>query len=125
MKSKVASRSTCRARSERKIAAPLSTPTKITDCPEKSFVIWAPSSPTRRAMSCREISTLRSLMAFHIKLDGLISSTSQPEPPGGLRCDFGGQKYRLWHRKPGAIFPDEFEGHQTDMVRARDLSYRD
>src|SRR5579863_3112656 len=72
MKSNVESRSTCRVRSDRKMAAPLRTPTKITDCPAKSLVICAPSSLTRFAISCRGISTLSSLMAFHIKLGGPI-----------------------------------------------------
>src|ERR1700722_5317473 len=73
MKSKVESRSIFRARSERKIAAPLRTPTRITDSPAKSLVICAPSSPTRFAMSCREISTLSSAMAFDNKLGRLIA----------------------------------------------------
>src|SRR5579864_8742395 len=72
MKSKVESRSICRARSERKIAAPFSTPTRMTDSPAKSFVICAPSSFTRLAMSWRGISTLSSVMAFHIKLGRII-----------------------------------------------------
>src|ERR1700686_3593098 len=76
MKSKVESRSICRARSERKIAAPLSTPTRITDCPAKSLVICAPSSLTRVAISCREISTLSSVMAFHIKLRNVACTTA-------------------------------------------------
>src|ERR1700757_1888266 len=89
MKSKVESRSMCRARSERKIAAPFSTPTRMTDSPPKSFVICAPSSPTRFAISCREISTLSSVMAFHIKLRN-VACTTRVAPvrrcPGFL-CD--------------------------------------
>ena len=46
----VASSDTWRARSLRKIAAPLSTPTKITDWPRKSRVISAPISATRLAI---------------------------------------------------------------------------
>src|SRR5271170_3895713 len=98
MKSKVESRSTCRVRSERKIAAPLSTPTKITDCPAKSFVICAPNSATRLAMSCRGISTLRSIMAFHIKLGGLNAKTQEQH---------------------------ESQGRQTDVVGTLDVSHRD
>src|SRR5581483_10205471 len=84
MKSKVASKSTWRARSARKIAAPLSTPTRMTDCPAKSVVICAPNSLTRRATSSRPISTLSSGMGFHIKLGSRIlkkqESTTSQEP---------------------------------------------
>src|ERR1700675_406115 len=69
MKSKVASSFTCRARSARKIAEPLSTATRITGCPAKSRVISAPNSTILFAISSREISTLSSAMAFHIKLN--------------------------------------------------------
>src|SRR4029077_17702421 len=68
MKSNVASSFTWRARSARKIAEPLSTPTRMTGCPAKSRVISAPNSTIRFAISSREISTLSSAMAFHIKL---------------------------------------------------------
>src|ERR1700730_11384216 len=85
MKSKVQSNSTCRARSERKMAAPLRTPTKIIDCPAKSFVICAPSSLTRFAMSCREISTLSSAMAFDNKLGGQFCGTDLDRPTQGLQ----------------------------------------
>src|SRR5579864_2058800 len=122
MKSKVASRSICRAKSDRKIAAPLSTPTRMTDCPEKSFVIWAPSSPTRLAISCREISTLRSLMAFHIKLGGQISNTGRIGAFPELHRVRAAGKFRFEAR---SYSPDEFEGNQTDVVRTRDVSYRD
>src|ERR1700757_828317 len=53
MKSKVESSCTSRARSLRKIAAPLSTPTKMMACPAKSRVISAPSSLTRCAICWR------------------------------------------------------------------------
>src|SRR5579864_467878 len=53
MKSKVESSCTSRARSLRKIAAPLSTPTKMMVCPAKSRVISAPNSLTRCAICWR------------------------------------------------------------------------
>src|ERR1700680_3792183 len=68
MKSKVASSWTWRARSLRKMAAPLSTPTKITAWPEKSRVISAPIAATRCAICSREIRTLSSVTANYIKL---------------------------------------------------------
>jgi hypothetical protein len=40
------------------------------------LVICAPSSPTRLAISCREISTLSSVMAFHIKLRNVAGTTA-------------------------------------------------
>src|ERR1700722_1586470 len=104
MKSKVESRSTCLARSARKIAAPLSTPTKITDWPAKSFVICAPNSTTRLAISCREISTLSSAMTFHIKLGGPITEkhaviSLKPAASQAARS-----------QKPGAISSMNLEG---------------
>src|SRR5205085_5122831 len=53
MKSKVASSSTCRAKSLRKTLAPLSTPTKMMGWPAKSWVICAPNSATRLAICSR------------------------------------------------------------------------
>src|ERR1700739_518989 len=99
MKSKAASRSTCRARSERKMAAPFSTPTKIIDCPAKSFVICAPNSTTRLAISSRLISTFRSAMAIHIKLaEGLDKAgtqhTADARGPAGLAANRLSTDYR-------------------------------
>src|SRR6202167_6517607 len=78
MKSKVAARRTCRARSARNMAEPFNTPTRITGWPAKSRVISAPNSATRFDISSREISTFSSVMAFHIKLpSGAFTYESQ------------------------------------------------
>src|ERR1035437_9629724 len=65
IKSKVASRGTWRARSLKKTAAPLRTPTKIIDWPRKSRAISAPISATRLAMVSRDSNTLRSGIGDH------------------------------------------------------------
>ena len=48
----------CRARSARKMVAPLSTPISITDSPVKSAVMWSPISTTFAAICSRVIRTL-------------------------------------------------------------------
>src|SRR5579862_4577517 len=108
MKSNVQSRPTCRARSDRKMAAPLSTPTKMMDSPAKSFVICVANSATRFAMSSREISTLSSAMAFHIKLGGRFAA----------RNGFSAQLDTFsW------VGIYESERHQADLVGAFHFSY--
>src|SRR5579871_4738781 len=70
MKSKLTSSRICRAKSPKKIAAPLSTPTRTIGWPAKSRVICAPISATFFAISCREINTFNARMANHNKLEG-------------------------------------------------------
>jgi hypothetical protein len=53
-------------------------------------VICAPSSLTRFAISCREISTLSSVMAFHIKLRNVACTTAFR-----LRASMPGFRLRL------------------------------
>src|SRR5208283_4025137 len=105
MKSKVASSLTCLARSARKIAEPFNTPTKRTGWPAKSCVISAPSSATRFAISFREISTLSSVMAFHIKLK---------RPPWWARPYTRSRK----GRQPGVITMDLKGVHLTWLGHA-------
>src|SRR5208282_5815105 len=66
MKSNVASSGTLRARSLRKIAAPLRTPTKMIDWPRKSRAISAPISATRWAIFSRGSRTLSSGIVHHL-----------------------------------------------------------
>src|ERR1039457_2776053 len=122
MKSKVASSWTLRARSLRKMAAPLSTPTKITACPEKSRVISAPIAATRCAICSREIRTLSSVTANYIKLAlGIwhLAFGGRRLLPNPAR-PFRGQEpiAKCWHQAQHY----ESQRHQTHLVRPRDVS---
>src|ERR1700704_5897015 len=73
MKSNVASNSICRARSLRNRHAPLSTPTRVTDCPAKSRVISWPMRATLSAICVRE---MRTFMFVGIAEEGLYQKAT-------------------------------------------------